>query len=107
MELKHCTTLKDVMTVSKDIFADDALGRLRLIGYLHDFKNLSKHIDHVNNEDQGNLNINQLTWHAFFPKLSMTFSSKENPLEIANSLDKLSVILKKELLLVQHKFEDA
>lgn len=37
----------------------------------------------------------------------MTFSSKENPLDIANSLEKLSTMLKKELLLVQQKFENA
>ena len=100
MELKHCTTLKDVLTVSKDIFKDDAVGRLRLIGYLHDFKNIDRHIFNASSEVERDVNINSLTWSAFFPKLSMTFSSKENPLEIANSLEKLSNILKKELLLV-------
>jgi len=101
MELKHCTTLKDVLTVSRDIFKDDAHGRLRLIGYLHDFKNIDRHIFNANSDDARNANVNALTWSAFFPKLSMTFSSKENPLAIANSLEKLSNMLKKELLLVQ------
>ena len=50
MELKHCTTLKDVLTVSKDIFKDDALGRLRLIGYLHDFKNIDRNINVVDTD---------------------------------------------------------
>jgi hypothetical protein len=52
MELKHCTTLKDVLTVSKDIFKDDALGRLRLIGYLHDFKNIDRNIERANTEEE-------------------------------------------------------
>ena len=78
---------------------DDSLGRLRLIGCLHDWENMKKHIENWDYNTEMAQDIDSLTWAAFFPKLSMSFSPNENPLRIANSLEKMGKVLKKELLL--------
>ena len=59
----------------------DAIGRLRMITYLHDFSNMSSHIEKERflRPDQY-IDIDTVVQKAFFPKIMADFSSKENPL---------------------------
>ena len=52
---------------------------------------------------QAHTSINEVIQNAFFPKLQMAFSKKENPLEIAQHLEKHDFTLRKEMLLFQTK----
>ena len=67
-----------------------------MINILHDFENIDKHIDQRPTND-----VEELVWNAFFPQIQMTFSQKENPMEIVNAIDKNLKMLKVELLLLQ------
>jgi hypothetical protein len=65
------------------LFKDDALGRLKMINILHDFKNIDRAIEKMTKgtEDEKE-DIDSTVWNAFFPKLLMNFSQNENPLGI-------------------------
>lgn len=43
--MSQCKTLIDLLKASKDILKHDALGRLKLIGWLHDFENIDTNIE--------------------------------------------------------------
>jgi hypothetical protein len=47
---------------AKKIFRDDSMGRLQMIGMLHDFQNIDKHID-----ERPSTDAEELVWNAFFP----------------------------------------
>ena len=72
MKSAQVTNLEDVLTVCKEIFQDDAQGRLRLITSIHDFTNIDAHIGNAKKEIPSN-KVTSLVDSAFFPKLSMTF----------------------------------
>ena len=99
---------------AKTVFKNDSLGRIRLIGWLHDFENIDrsiqqykKEIDLIQNSNEhhpsARLEIDDIVWKAFFPKLQMKFSQNENPMQIVDSLQKTHQIFMKELLLFQQK----
>jgi hypothetical protein len=41
---KECHDLESMLKGAKDVFENDALGRLQLIGWLHDFGNFDKNL---------------------------------------------------------------
>lgn len=103
MHKTQCTSLKDMVHLSQDIFKDDAVGRLQLITHLHNFEKISYDLQNWEEVPDGKVDIDSLLWSAFFPRLKMSFSSRENPLEIVESLKKMEMILKKEMLLFYQK----
>lgn len=106
------------MKQSEIIFEHDAVGRLRMINFLHDFENAKSNINLVEAEffqyanqgisfAQGNnsLDIDDIVHNAFFPQIKMQFSHKENPLSIVKAMDKQYAILREEMLLFQQKID--
>ena len=75
-----------MLKVSKEIFRDDALGRLRMISWLHDFENIEANIarykkelitekdDMLNYNPLKYINMDTLTRDCFFPKIHAAFS---------------------------------
>lgn len=97
------------------IFKHDSLGRLKMIQMLHDFEDIRKHIDDLPNQtresgveiklDATEEELDQLVWDAFFPKLRMSFSHQENPLDLQSALDRQIKALKIEILLVHQSMD--
>lgn len=108
-----------MLKASKDVFRFDALGRLRLIAWLHDFEhidvNIAKYKKELMAEKDDMLNYNPvkyfdmdtLTRDCFFPKICMTYSLRENPMDIIESLNHKHAMLRRELLLYQQLVEQS
>ena len=85
-----------------------------MIAWLHDFeridinlaaykKELEAEKDNLLTYNPSNyINMDSLTRQVFFPKLDMTFSQRENPLDIVESLKAKHQVMRRELLL-QHQ----
>jgi hypothetical protein len=50
---KQCSDLYAILKTSKHILQNDALGRLKLIGWLHDFENIDENIEMYKDELKG------------------------------------------------------
>lgn len=76
-----------------------------MIGILHDFHNIKNYIVDVDSSiDSTSMlspDTDELVQKAFFPTLKMTFSRRENPMQIVNSLDKKLRELKMEMMLFE------
>jgi hypothetical protein len=71
------------------------LGRLRYITYLHDFDAMETHIAKERDYKSGDfIDMESLVSKAFFPKVSMDFSPKENPLRIVKTFDKFYSVMR-------------
>ena len=86
-----------------------------MIKFLHDFENSYVNLKKLESEFKGydhmrqslvaptppNLNIDDLVHDTFFPQITMSFSQKENPLQIVKSMEKQYAILREKMLLFQ------
>ena len=93
---------------SKEILQNDAHGRLKLIGWMHDFENIDENIEEYQDELSGTgppVPVSKLVKNAFFPKLQMKFSERENPLDIVAQLERYDLNLKKEMLYFQQNID--
>ena len=93
---------------SREILQNDAHGRLKLIGWMHDFENIDENIEEYQDELSGTgppVPVSKLVKNAFFPKLQMKFSERENPLDIVAQLERYDLNLKKEMLYFQQNID--
>ena len=111
LEQTQCSNLPQLMKQAHRIFEHDALARLRMVKFLHDFENAQSNISLVQAEfsqfstlqqsfAHGSfIDFDELVHDVFFPQIKMEFSHKENPLQIVKAMEKQYGILREEMLL--------